>query len=405
MAQTRGELALYHATANLLTLTLALTATATAHLIAQCNPTIRFIALPLVSQLFHTLLLRTLSFLSLSTSLLCVFFSDRFYRLTNDSVQTLCRSAAHHSAPSPCVFAACQSMSLVSSNWAKMQAKNAAFKARHGIASKPKAAPAPAAVTAAGISLPGASALQAGGGLIGSTSSVAASALSGQKRKRGAAGASAIAASTAAAATAAAATTVSALAPVAVVHGAVGSSELTTHIAIDCEMVGVGRDGIRSALARCSVVNYDGHVLYDRYVRPLEPVTDYRTHVSGIEPHHIAPNAPNCVELNACRTAVTALLSANAGPAGGRILVGHSLRNDMEVLMLSHPPQLVRDTAQYKPFCPHRPRALRKLVAEHLNIAIHQNKHDSVTHSTATNPPPPLPRSHPLSSLLPLRVY
>ena len=35
-------------------------------------------------------------------------------------------------------------------------------------------------------------------------------------------------------------------------------------------------------LARCSLVNRFGHVLYDKYVAPQEWVTDFRTKYSGI---------------------------------------------------------------------------------------------------------------------------
>lgn len=58
-------------------------------------------------------------------------------------------------------------------------------------------------------------------------------------------------------------------------------------VAIDCEMVGVGPGGVESALARISLVNFNGAVLMDAYVKPQEKVTDYRTFVSGIEPHHL----------------------------------------------------------------------------------------------------------------------
>ena len=58
-------------------------------------------------------------------------------------------------------------------------------------------------------------------------------------------------------------------------------------VAIDCEMVGVGPGGLDSALARVSIVNFNGAVLLDAYVKPLEKVTDYRTHVSGIHPKHL----------------------------------------------------------------------------------------------------------------------
>ena len=50
-------------------------------------------------------------------------------------------------------------------------------------------------------------------------------------------------------------------------------------------MVGVA--GIGEALARVSIVNYHGHVLYDKYVRPEGKVTDFRTWVSGITPFHL----------------------------------------------------------------------------------------------------------------------
>ena len=44
-----------------------------------------------------------------------------------------------------------------------------------------------------------------------------------------------------------------------------GEDRVTKHIALDCEMVGVGDKGWNSMLARCSVVNRHGHVLLDSY--------------------------------------------------------------------------------------------------------------------------------------------
>jgi RNA exonuclease 4 len=52
-------------------------------------------------------------------------------------------------------------------------------------------------------------------------------------------------------------------------------------------MVGVGPEGEESALARVSLVNYNGAVLMDEYVKPMERVTDFRTAVSGITPKHL----------------------------------------------------------------------------------------------------------------------
>lgn len=62
---------------------------------------------------------------------------------------------------------------------------------------------------------------------------------------------------------------------------------ITKLIAMDCEMVGVGDEGEDSIVARVSIVNQFGHCIYDKYVKPTEPVVDYRTTVSGIRPSDI----------------------------------------------------------------------------------------------------------------------
>lgn len=56
---------------------------------------------------------------------------------------------------------------------------------------------------------------------------------------------------------------------------------------MDCEMVGVGPNGEDSIVARVSIVNRFGKCIYDKYVKPTEEVTDYRTAVSGIRPEHL----------------------------------------------------------------------------------------------------------------------
>jgi len=58
-------------------------------------------------------------------------------------------------------------------------------------------------------------------------------------------------------------------------------------------MVGVGEDGVESALARVSIVNFHGHLVLDKFVKPNEKVTDFRTHVSGIRPVDILRNPSN----------------------------------------------------------------------------------------------------------------
>ena len=40
-------------------------------------------------------------------------------------------------------------------------------------------------------------------------------------------------------------------------------------------------------LARCSLVNHHGNTLYDKYVAPMDVITDYRTQYSGIRPRDL----------------------------------------------------------------------------------------------------------------------
>lgn len=113
------------------------------------------------------------------------------------------------------------------------------------------------------------------------------------------------------------------------------------YIALDCEFVGVGHGGYESALARVSIVDWNNAVLLDTYVKVDEPVTDYRTFVSGIREEHlesdIAMDAEKCIEL------VKKILK-------GKILVGHGLNCDLGVMGIQHPWYATRDTAKYEPF-------------------------------------------------------
>ncbi|XP_068439488.1 RNA exonuclease 4 [Clinocottus analis] len=151
---------------------------------------------------------------------------------------------------------------------------------------------------------------------------------------------------------------------------------LTKAVAIDCEMVGVGPDGEESILARVSLVNHFGKCIYDKYVKPTEKVTDYRTAVSGIRPEDIK----NGENLQVVQREVAEILQ-------GRIVVGHAIHNDLKILLLDHPKKKVRDTQKYKPFRKAvksgRP-ALKVLCREILNVKVQQGEHSSVQDAQAT---------------------
>lgn len=92
------------------------------------------------------------------------------------------------------------------------------------------------------------------------------------------------------------------------------------YVAIDCEFVGVAPRQ-ESALARVSVVNYYGVTYLDVYVKPDGQVTDWRTPISGVTQEHMK----NAVSFEKAKDLV-------AGLIGGRILVGHSVSQDLKYL-------------------------------------------------------------------------
>ncbi|KAK0637120.1 ribonuclease H-like domain-containing protein [Bombardia bombarda] len=142
------------------------------------------------------------------------------------------------------------------------------------------------------------------------------------------------------------------------------------YVAIDCEMVGVGESGHDSVLARVSVVDFHGRQVYDSFVKPTERVTDWRTHVSGVSPKNMATARP----FEEVQAAVAELLK-------DRILVGHDVKHDLQVLVLDHPPKFTRDTAKFHGFKKYgngpKP-SLRVLAQELLGVEIQTGQHSSI---------------------------
>ncbi|CAH2064881.1 unnamed protein product, partial [Iphiclides podalirius] len=150
---------------------------------------------------------------------------------------------------------------------------------------------------------------------------------------------------------------------------------LTRFIAMDCEMVGVGYEGGDHMLARVSLVNKFGDCVYDKFVKPREEVKDYRTDVSGVRREDLL----NGEDFAAVQREVAEILR-------GKVLVGHSLKNDLRVLFLSHPKRNIRDTSKYKPFkkiTNGSTPSLKRLAKEILGIDIQQGEHSSVEDAKA----------------------
>jgi RNA exonuclease 4 len=141
--------------------------------------------------------------------------------------------------------------------------------------------------------------------------------------------------------------------------------EKVRYVAMDCEMVGVGLGGHRSALARVCIINWNGKKLMDNLVLPEEAITDYRTFVSGITQQDL--ESDKVIDIEECRSQVLELLE-------GKVLVGHALKNDLHALGIAHPWYDTRDTAKYEPFMKFRfddgilwPRKLKELAKDKLD--------------------------------------
>ena len=135
------------------------------------------------------------------------------------------------------------------------------------------------------------------------------------------------------------------------------SDDVTQVVAMDCEMVGVGFKQI-SAVARCTVVNYYGQIIYDEYCRPAERITDYRTRYSGIRKRDLVGARP----FKKLQQEVADLLK-------GRMLVGHGLENDLKALMLTHPRGKRRDSAHWAKLKIKRANGLKSLSRKLKDLA------------------------------------
>lgn len=159
-------------------------------------------------------------------------------------------------------------------------------------------------------------------------------------------------------------------------HGLTEGIEIGKYVAIDCEMVGVGPGGHESVLARVSIVDFHGQQIYDSFVKPRERVTNWRTEVSGVSQKSMR----FARDFDEVQQEVDRIFH-------GRILVGHDIKHDLEVLKLSHPPRDIRDTAKFPGFKKYgngRKPALRVLAQEILSVEIQDGAHSSIEDARVT---------------------
>lgn len=153
----------------------------------------------------------------------------------------------------------------------------------------------------------------------------------------------------------------------------------TPYVAVDCEMVGVENNN--DALARVSIVNYNGHVLYDKYVRPSSYITDFRTWVSGITPAQLK-ESNGAITFEQAKKESHRILK-------DKVIVGHSLHHDFKALdypMEDGENKRIRDLSHYPKYKNNigQTRSLKKLTADFLGREIQQGQHNSVIDARAS---------------------
>ncbi|PNS15865.1 hypothetical protein CAC42_7971 [Sphaceloma murrayae] len=144
---------------------------------------------------------------------------------------------------------------------------------------------------------------------------------------------------------------------------------------IDCEMVSTTVD--RFALARISLISWDGQVVLDELVQPPDPVKDYLTPFSGITKEMLDGVTLTLADIQA---RLSDLLTPRS------ILAGHSLDSDFRAIKITWP--FVVDTTLLYPHPkgPPQKSSLKWLTQKYLGREIQGNVskgHDSVEDARA----------------------
>ncbi|KZT05850.1 ribonuclease H-like protein [Laetiporus sulphureus 93-53] len=151
-------------------------------------------------------------------------------------------------------------------------------------------------------------------------------------------------------------------------------------LGIACNCVGCGPGGSTSMLARVAIVDYRGQTVYYTYVQPTMTVSDYRTGTTGIEPSNLEP-ANGALPFNEVQQQVANLIRT-------KILIGHSLWQDLSVLGIPHPAVATRDVALYQPFrnslrTPNQVVGLQTLMWHLMRRRIQEGKIDALENARA----------------------
>eukprot|EP00731_Ephydatia_muelleri_P021435 Em0014g26a len=133
-----------------------------------------------------------------------------------------------------------------------------------------------------------------------------------------------------------------------------------------------------SVAGKCSVVNYEGDILFDKFINPEIPVHSFRTKYSGIRRRDLNSAMP----LSEAKVCITELLNR-------AVLVGHAIKNDLDSLFLTHPKDAIRDTSCYRPLrqvaglaegaVPSLKKLTERLLGQVIQVGPHSSLEDAMS--------------------------
>jgi RNA exonuclease 4 len=146
---------------------------------------------------------------------------------------------------------------------------------------------------------------------------------------------------------------------------------VTPVLAIDCEMVLM--DSGDSEIARVSILNYNGHVIFDDYFRPDGRIKDFLTQFSGVDKWKIR----NKKSYPDREDEIKKILN-------GHKIVGHTLYKDFQCLGIEYDEDIAIDISKFSKFKENgMTRALRKLTKDFVGIDIQMGHHSSIEDARA----------------------
>ncbi|KAG9234067.1 ribonuclease H-like domain-containing protein [Amylocarpus encephaloides] len=141
-------------------------------------------------------------------------------------------------------------------------------------------------------------------------------------------------------------------------------------VTLDCEMVGLA-EGAREAIFVCVTDYLTGAILINRIVNPMEPIMQWCTNLHGISKAMLADAVAQGEALSGWEGAREELWKYIDEET---IIVGHGLRNDLDVLRIIHPRIVDSAILSGKAVGVNRTWGLKQLCSELLGFEIRQSR-------------------------------